>query len=204
MNIQLPLWIEQGGVVAILLMGLSCISLTIIIERMVFWIWLKFHFSENKIKNYFSQIKKDPKSMNRECDDDNGFIKLLFQNTYNNQINREEVDLGLDRLAMQMKRFLPGLDTIVTIAPLLGIFGTVVGIIHSFHFLGGTQIQTQEVSQGLSTALITTAMGLGIAMPSLLFYNFFMNLAENFLYRLELYLQEYIILLRDIYIEKSS
>ena len=74
-----------------------------------------------------------------------------------------------------MQRGLGILDTIVTVAPLLGILGTVTGVIGAFESLGGGRLQDPEairaVTEGIAKALITTAAGLIVAIPTLLVYN---------------------------------
>ena len=73
-----------------------------------------------------------------------------------------------------MRRFMGVLDTMITVAPLLGIFGTVLGIIASFEMLGSAGIDNpQAVTAGVAQALITTATGLGIAILSVFPYNYF-------------------------------
>jgi biopolymer transport protein ExbB len=80
----------------------------------------------------------------------------------------------------RMRRLLGVLDTMITVAPLLGIFGTVIGIITSFEILGASGIEhPQAVTAGIAQALITTASGLGIAILSVFPYNYFNSKAEN-------------------------
>lgn len=78
---------------------------------------------------------------------------------------------GIDE--REMTRFLPILDTLVTLSPLLGILGTVSGIIQSFGLLGDGVKTMEKISGGIGQALITTAAGLVVAMVSLVFYNYF-------------------------------
>ncbi len=88
----------------------------------------------------------------------------------------------------RMRRFMGVLDTMITVAPLLGIFGTVTGIIQSFEALGATGIERPAaVTAGIAEALITTAAGLGIAIPSVILYNFFDSLCERAALRIEKY-----------------
>ena len=80
------------------------------------------------------------------------------------------------------------LDTMITVAPLLGIFGTVIGIIGSFEALGTAGIdQPQAVTAGIAQALITTAAGLGIAILSVFPYNYFNSKVEKAVLNIEKY-----------------
>jgi biopolymer transport protein ExbB len=86
----------------------------------------------------------------------------------------------------RMRRHLGVLDTMITVAPLLGIFGTVIGIITSFDVLGSTGIEhPQQVTAGIAQALITTATGLGIAILSVFPYNYFNSRVENAAHAIE-------------------
>jgi len=79
------------------------------------------------------------------------------------------------------KKGIGGLATIATTAPFIGLFGTVIGIIHAFQGMalsgsGGIG----SVSKGISEALVTTALGLGVAIPAAWLFNYFTNVLERF------------------------
>ncbi len=89
-------------------------------------------------------------------------------------------------ILMQLRTRLTGLQTVITIAPMLGLLGTVTGLMRCFSLLGGQVggYRPQEMGLGISEALITTAIGLIIAVVATIFYNFFVA-------RLETYVQVY-------------
>jgi biopolymer transport protein ExbB len=82
-------------------------------------------------------------------------------------------------------RFLTVMDTLVTLAPLFGLLGTVTGIMKSFTSIGGAELAVEKVTGGIGEALIATACGLGIAIISLIPFNFFTSKTAKLQFELE-------------------
>ncbi|HEY2082408.1 MAG TPA: MotA/TolQ/ExbB proton channel family protein [Verrucomicrobiae bacterium] len=82
-------------------------------------------------------------------------------------------------------RFLVVMDTLVTLAPLLGLLGTVTGLMGAFLSIGSTELAVSAVTGGIGVALIATACGLGIAIVSLIPYNYFSSKVTQLQFELE-------------------
>jgi len=87
--------------------------------------------------------------------------------------------------AHRMDRYLNALGSIAAAAPLLGLFGTVVGMIEIFGSQGTGATNPAELAHGISTALYNTAAGLVVAIPTLLFYRYFRGRVDDYLHTLE-------------------
>ncbi|MCB9914279.1 MAG: MotA/TolQ/ExbB proton channel family protein [Planctomycetes bacterium] len=97
---------------------------------------------------------------------------------------------GLEAAERAMARGMVLLDTVITVAPMLGILGTVTGIIQSFELLGGAgRPDPLGVSSGIAEALITTAIGLVVALGTIVPYNWFRARLRTALIDLELALE---------------
>jgi biopolymer transport protein ExbB len=90
--------------------------------------------------------------------------------------------------AARIKRFLPVLDTIITLSPLLGLLGTVTGMISAFGVMAQTGMNSPNaITGGVGEALIATAAGLGVAIAALVPFNFFNSRVESMLDTIERY-----------------
>jgi biopolymer transport protein ExbB/TolQ len=96
-------------------------------------------------------------------------------------VNRA-IDRVKEREVANLKKGLGGLASISSAAPFIGLFGTVVGIINSFQSMASNQGQggLGVVSAGIAEALLTTAIGLGVAIPAVMVFNYFTNAIEAF------------------------
>jgi biopolymer transport protein ExbB len=97
----------------------------------------------------------------------------------------------------RMKQYLPVLDTIVTLAPLLGLLGTITGMISSFGIMSLAGIgQPHAITGGIAEALIATAAGLSVAICTLIPYNYFLSKSERKIEEIETYASRLELLLK--------
>lgn len=101
------------------------------------------------------------------------------------EVMKEAIEEAGGSAAHDLERFLTTLGTIASASPLLGLFGTVIGMIEIFGSQGPTGTNPQQLAQGISIALYNTAFGIGIAVPSLIFYRHFRAKVDGFVVDME-------------------
>lgn len=167
----------SGGPVMWPLLACSIIALTVVIERSLFWIFLERN-RNRKLMNEVLQLAErgdweEIKQKTQETKDH--VILLLIVGILHRDFDMgKAMEAEAEKHVQRMSRFMPLLDTMITVAPLLGILGTVIGIIASFKMLGTAGIADPKlVTAGIAQALITTATGLVIAIVAVIPFNYF-------------------------------
>jgi len=102
------------------------------------------------------------------------------------EVMKDAIEEAGRAVAHELERFLTTLGTIATASPLLGLFGTVIGMIEIFGSQSPTGTNPQQLASGISIALYNTAFGIGIAVPSLIFYRHFRNKVDTYVVEMEL------------------
>lgn len=173
--------IEAAGIVAWPLLGFSVIGIALIIERLWFWVLLQSR-QQRVITEVFKLYRSDILAAIRKLKQN---ADLPVSRIFLEALALEDPTPVEFRLALEtatqaelpgLKRFNTFFQTIITASPLLGLLGTVLGLIRSFSALkigdvGGTN--TAGVTAGISEALVSTAMGLVVALVTLLFASAF-------------------------------
>jgi biopolymer transport protein ExbB len=181
----------KGGPVMVPLLACSIIALTVVIERVFFWIREDMHRNQSLVDNVLELCRQGDWDAVREAvmGSRDTIIKILVSGILHREFSMTKaMETAAADEIQRMRRYLIVLDTMITVAPLLGIFGTVLGIIQSFELLGTSGIEhPQAVTAGIAQALITTASGLGIAILSVFPYNYFNSRAENAAMTIEKY-----------------
>jgi biopolymer transport protein ExbB len=101
------------------------------------------------------------------------------------EVMKEAIEEAGSATAHSLERFLTSLGTIASLAPLMGLFGTVVGMIEIFASQNAVGTNPAQLASGISIALYNTGFGLAIAMPSLVFYRHFRALVDSFVVDME-------------------
>lgn len=179
---------SAGGVVMYPLLGFSVLAVALIIERVLFWIQINGRqqrvvkevlnlYKHNNVVSVLDKLQQNT---------DLPVVRIFLAALELEEATPEEFRLALESSAQAeiplLKRFQNIFDTIISLAPLLGLLGTVLGLITSFASLnvgnvGGTQ--TVGVTSGISEALVSTASGLVVAIFTLLFANTFRGLHQR-------------------------
>jgi biopolymer transport protein ExbB len=100
-------------------------------------------------------------------------------------VMKEAIEEAGRAVAHDLERFLTTLGTIATASPLLGLFGTVIGMIEIFGSQAPSGANPQQLAHGISIALYNTAFGIGIAVPSLIFYRHFRHKVDSLIVEME-------------------
>lgn len=182
--------IEAGGPVVILLIGMSIIGLAVLLLKT----WQFYAFKIDK-REFIEQamaawIKRDLSGLSNILSNTKNPIARVIetavhvcsQEKFDPQLAREEVIRVATLKLANLKSYVRIIEVIAALSPLLGLFGTVLGMIEAFHRLeqAGTAVDPSVLSGGIWEALLTTAIGLAVAIPAIITLNWLEHRIENF------------------------
>lgn len=186
-------FLARGGVIMIPLGLFSVITLAIILERsfslrakriirLDILQRVKDLLADNQIGEAMTVCRRQPSVMGR----------ILLSAIMNHDRDREELKTIVEDAGRQevptLDRYLGMLGTIAAVSPLLGLTGTVFGMIRTFTVISEKGIaHPSQLAGGISEALITTASGLVVAIPALIFYNYFTIKSDRLILEIEKY-----------------
>jgi len=181
----------KGGPVMYPLLVCSVIAMTVIIERVIFWIQSDRSRNQALVDEVLELCRVSNWDMVRVkvAGSKDYLIRILVGGILHREFSMTKAmeSAGADEIR-NMRRYMGILDTMITVAPLLGFLGTVTGIILSFESLGTNVIEHPEtVAMGIAQALITTAAGLVIAILTVFPYNYFNSRIEDAALSIEKY-----------------
>ena len=182
---------SHGGPVMYPLLACSLVALTVAIERVIFWATVDIRRNQALVDEVLELCRQGEweKVRAKVAGSRDYVVRILVSGILHRDFSMTKaMEAAAGDELKRMRRFMGVLDTMITVAPLLGIFGTVIGIISSFEMLGAAGIeQPQAVTAGIAQALITTATGLGIAILAVFPYNYFNSRVENAAVTIEKY-----------------
>jgi biopolymer transport protein ExbB len=183
--------VQAGGILMLPIILCSVLAIAIIIER--FWTLNPSRIApRNMLPEVWSKIKQNQLDASelKELRNSSALGQILASGLVSAKSGRtimvESIEQAAGHVIHDMSRYLNLLGTIAQITPLLGLLGTVLGMIRVF-----TEIMAQGTGNanvlagGISEALITTAAGLTVAIPTLLFYRFFQRRIDTLVVDLE-------------------
>jgi len=179
-----------------LLLILSVVSVALIIERVVYYARIKLDFEDFTKQFTELSVKRDREGIEKLCQNRESVqCRMILKGLQN-------MDQGHDAMEQSMRGYLVAeknlmdrglviLGTLGNNAPFIGLFGTVIGIIEAFHSLGqniggGASV----VMSGISEALVATAVGLLVAIPAVIAYNFFQRVVKKHISSAESFIEQ--------------
>jgi biopolymer transport protein ExbB len=194
--------IKHGGPTLVVLLFCSIFTVTLIIERFMFYRSASGNSADMlaKIKQAgtlseaLSAIEHAPGVAGR-------VFRMAIQSArdgYPTEQIERLVEGEVTKELIGMEKFLPQLDSMVTMCPLIGLLGTTVGMIRSFSIVAAIGMSDPtKLAGGISEALVNTATGLAVAIPALFAYNLFTGKKEAILMDMEKGLSELFVILKS-------
>ena len=179
---------RKGGPIMWPILLVSITAIAVVLERIFWWLFRWMRRDPKRIEKVFTAIENgDVAEASRLSRGSRDPILRMIWNGLNHQHaslqGALQVAAGIE--IKRAGRFLVVMDTLVTLAPLLGLLGTITGLMRSFAFLGNEELAVTAVTGGIAEALIATAAGLGIAIFALIPFNYFTSRVSNLEFELQ-------------------
>lgn len=186
-NVVVNLFLRGGPVMWPILAALIA-ALVVIMERSLWWWNLSQRMNTGKLNDVYEAVADGQfaKATALTTDSTDPALRTINEgllHAHSSMLGAMQIR-AMDEIE-QGERLNWVLGTLITLAPLLGLLGTVTGIMHSFNFVGSEQLAATKVSGGIAEALIATACGLAIAILALLPFNYFNRRLNRFRQHLE-------------------
>jgi biopolymer transport protein ExbB len=193
----------KGGPILWIIIGLSFLAIAIIIERILYLKRIKVDEEKlfNRVKSALEKGHFDEALFMCESNLSpiTGIMKAAIEHRDEDAyVLKETLKDAASQQAPLLEKNLSNLGTIAHISPLLGLLGTVTGNINAFGVLGsfGAVSDPSVLAKGISEALITTAAGLIVSIPAVIFYNFLVTRINNILVKMENQVNDMILLMK--------
>lgn len=183
--------VKAGGWLMFPIIACSIIAFGIILER--FWTLQSNKVTpKHLVATIWHWVKEGQleRSKVEEMSKQSALGKILAAGLSNRHLDRERIKESIEETGRQvvheMERFLNTLGTIAAISPLLGLLGTVIGMIKVFNAITSSGVgNAAPLAGGISQALITTAAGLSVAIIALMFHRYFRGRVDELVVKME-------------------
>ncbi|MCC6695957.1 MAG: MotA/TolQ/ExbB proton channel family protein [Candidatus Hydrogenedentes bacterium] len=194
--------IQEGGVLMYPIIVCSIIALAIAFER--FWTLRRATIDTREFMDAMRTVLRQNRIQEAVtiCDEtDAPVARIMKAGVLKHNRSKEDIREAIEDAGHleipRLERYMSALATCANVAPLLGLLGTVQGMIKCFatiqHKQG--QVNPSDLAEGIGNALITTAAGLTVAIPALVVYNYFVTRVENMILEMEISSSELVELL---------
>lgn len=188
-------YLRQGGLMMYPLILCSIITVGIVLERAITFRNAGSVDPEElleEVKIAYGDSGDTKKTLKLLDETGHAFARLYARGIKNAGRPADSIEIALAQEAANevptLENNLTILRTIITVSPLLGLLGTIAGMIRSFKEVAASGLSSpQAVMSGVSESLVATATGIGVAVVSLLFYNYYSNLVKRFVEDMEYY-----------------
>jgi biopolymer transport protein ExbB len=191
----------RGGPVMYPMVAVLVVAVAVILERMVWWAIQGARRDPKKLDQVYAALERGnvAAATHIASSSKDPLIRTVWHGLHHLRTSVEvafQVACGIEM--QRAGRFMTVMDTTITLAPLLGLLGTVTGIMGSFNFVGSSDLAPTKVSGGIAEALIATASGLGIAIFTLIFFNVFNAKLARLQFELDTTSNEVILMLASL------
>jgi len=174
-NVVVELFIK-GGPIMWPIAVVTLFAVCVFVERFFWWLRFTARRSPKQVDAVYECLESGDlaKAIDHSAKSGDPVVRMIHHGLHHRHTSMQgALEVAAGQELRDAGRFLSAMDTIVTLAPLLGLLGTVTGIMGSFTSIGSSELAVEKVTGGIGEALIATAAGLGIAIGTLVPMNYF-------------------------------
>lgn len=174
-NVVIDLF-HKGGPIMYPIAVVTVVAVCIFVERVFWWVRFATKRSVKQLDEVYEKLEAGDlaQAIALSAKSSDPVVRMIHHGLNHRHTSMQgALEVAAGQELRDAGRYLSAMDTIVTLAPLLGLLGTVTGIMGSFTSIGSSELAVEKVTGGIGEALIATAAGLGIAIGTLVPMNYF-------------------------------